>query len=410
MNNQKIIEKYFNIIEPLSERTVLRISLILLLIIAATDWVVTGYKIQIYSFYLFPISLIAMKSKPRETYGFVMLCVISWILVDYLNRYDFLALGYEIWNDFIRTSVFFIFSFFIINVKEYIGKSRVNAKMLQDNNEQLKRMNELLIRQREQLADNNRRLEAATQAKTEFLANMSHELRTPLNSVIGFCEVLQDQLCGQLNDKQKKYVGIIQSSGNHLLSLINDILDISKVEAGKMELALTTFPLREFLDDSLRMLQERAHKGGVKLHLELDPEVAPNIVADHRKLKQIMFNLLSNAVKFTPRDGSVNVRVRLLKSDGGERANHPSSISFHSSSDFIEICVTDTGLGIREEDIQKLFQPFSQLQQVYTKSHEGTGLGLSLSRKLVELHGGRIWVESVYGVGSSFGFTIPLNR
>ncbi len=226
-------------------------------------------------------------------------------------------------------------------------------------------------------------------AKSDFLSNMSHELRTPLNSVIGFSEVLQDQLFGPINSKQQEYLQNILTSGKHLLSLINDILDLSKVESGKMELELIDFSLRESLDASLMMLREKALKNGIALKMELAPEVDVRIQADQRKLKQIMFNLLSNAVKFTPAGGTVDVEaVR----DGG----------------FIQITVADTGLGIKKEDIPKLFQTFTQLESVYTKEYEGTGLGLALTRRLVELHGGRIWVKSLFGMGSRFSFTIPL--
>ncbi|MCM2265892.1 MAG: ATP-binding protein, partial [Desulfuromonadales bacterium] len=223
------------------------------------------------------------------------------------------------------------------------------------------------------------------------LANMSHELRTPLNSIIGFSEVLHDQMFGQINEKQQEYVNNILTSGRHLLSLINDILDLSKVESGKMELELSTFLLRAALDASMMMLMERAQKSGINLHLELAPEADVPIVADQRKLKQILFNLLSNAVKFTPAGGRVDVNaVR--------------------AGDFIEITVTDTGIGIKEEDLSKLFQAFTQLESVYTKEYEGTGLGLALTRQLVNLHGGSIRVESEFGAGSRFIFTLPMTQ
>ena len=228
-------------------------------------------------------------------------------------------------------------------------------------------------------------------AKSDFLANMSHELRTPLNSVIGFSEVLQDQMFGQINEKQQEYVNSILTSGRHLLSLINDILDLSKVESGKMELELSVFLLRESLGASMLLLREKALKGGIELHLELAPEADVRIMADQRKLKQILFNLLSNAVKFTPAGGSVGVSVV-------------------REGDFVEITVADTGMGIREEDIPKIFHPFTQLESVYTKGFEGTGLGLALTRQLVELHNGRIWVKSEFGTGSRFSFAIPLTQ
>jgi PAS domain S-box-containing protein len=228
-------------------------------------------------------------------------------------------------------------------------------------------------------------------AKSDFLANMSHELRTPLNSVIGFSEILQDQVFGPINEKQREYIQNILTSGRHLLSLINDILDLSKVESGKMELDLSTFSLRELLEASLMMLREKAMKGTIDIHLDFCTEADWHIEADQRKLKQIMFNLVSNAVKFTPVGGRV-------------------AISAVKDGDFIEIAVADTGIGIRAEDIPRLFKSFTQLESVYTKEFEGTGLGLALTKQLVELHGGRVWVESTFGSGSKFCFTIPLSQ
>jgi len=257
-------------------------------------------------------------------------------------------------------------------------------------NDSLQRLNEELQARQTEIAESNRRLEDASRSKSDFLANMSHELRTPLNSVIGFSEVLQDQFFGPINEKQQEYVTNILASGKHLLSLINDILDLSKVESGKMELELCAFSLREAVDAALMMLREKALKGGIEISLELDPEADIRIAADQRKLKQILFNLFSNAVKFTPTGGSV-------------------SITATRKGDYIEISVVDTGIGIRAEDIPKLFQAFTQLESVYTKGFEGTGLGLALTKRLVELHGGRVWVESTFGTGSRFYFTIPFS-
>jgi PAS domain S-box-containing protein len=254
-----------------------------------------------------------------------------------------------------------------------------------------KRLDQVLQEKNIELESARSVAEKTNLAKSDFLANMSHELRTPLNSVIGFSEVLQDQMFGPINEKQQEYVNNILTSGRHLLSLINDILDLSKVESGKMELEPSTFSLRESLDASMMMLREKAMKAGIELHLDLAPEADVSIVADQRKLKQILFNLLSNAVKFTHAAGTVDV---IAVRDG----------------DFIEITVADSGIGIREEDIQKLFQAFTQLESVYTKGFEGTGLGLALSRQMVELHGGRIWVRSEFGKGSRFSFTVPLTQ
>jgi len=254
-----------------------------------------------------------------------------------------------------------------------------------------KRLDQVLLEKNVELENAKAVADKTNLAKSDFLANMSHELRTPLNSVIGFSEVLQDQLFGPINMKQQEYVSNILTSGKHLLSLINDILDLSKVESGKMELELSRFPLRESLETSLVMLREKALKEGVSLHLELDQLADISISADQRKFKQILFNLLSNAIKFTPAHGTVVVNAAR---DGN----------------FIEISVKDTGVGIKDEDIPKLFQTFTQLESVYTKKYEGTGLGLALTKKLVELHGGRIWVKSEPAKGSIFTFNLPINE
>ena len=230
--------------------------------------------------------------------------------------------------------------------------------------------------------------EAANRAKSDFLANMSHELRTPLNSVIGFSGVLKKEFYGKLNEKQSEYVRYIEESGKHLLGLINDILDLSKVEAGKMKLEAAPVALTDVIQASVAMLKERALKNDIRLAVEIGPGLEGTIEADERKVKQILFNLLSNAVKFTPEGGSV-------------------TLSASKEEDGVRICVADTGIGIKAEDMPKLFTEFTQLESTYTKKYEGTGLGLALTKKLVELHGGRIWIESEAGKGSRFFFTLP---
>jgi signal transduction histidine kinase len=231
-----------------------------------------------------------------------------------------------------------------------------------------------------------RELELASRHKSEFLANMSHELRTPLNAIIGFSEVLTEQLFGELNDKQLEYQRDILASGQHLLSLINDILDLSKVEAGRMELELGTFSLREALENGLTMLKERAGRHGIALGLEIE-EGLDEVEADERKVKQVVFNLLSNAVKFTP--------------DGGRVA-----LSARSADGEVRVAVSDTGVGIGADDLPYVFEEFRQVGQATAKA-EGTGLGLPLAKRFVELHGGRMWIESQPGVGSTFTFTLP---
>jgi signal transduction histidine kinase/DNA-binding response OmpR family regulator len=230
-------------------------------------------------------------------------------------------------------------------------------------------------------------LEVASRHKSEFLASMSHELRTPLNAVIGFSEVLLDRMFGDLNERQDEYLRDIWSSGKHLLELLNDILDLSKVEAGQMVLERSTFPVREALENCLSLVRERALRQRIALSLDVEPGIAP-VDADRLRFKQVVLNLLSNAVKFTPEGGRVDVRAAVREND-------------------IVVTVADTGIGVPAEDRERIFESFQQGTRVHHEA-EGTGLGLTLSKKIVELHGGTIWVESEAGEGSLFGFTLPL--
>jgi signal transduction histidine kinase len=238
-----------------------------------------------------------------------------------------------------------------------------------------------------EIEQKSRELEAASRHKSEFLANMSHELRTPLNAVIGFSEVLREQLFGPINEKQADYLADILESGRHLLSLINDILDLSKIEAGRMELEASEFDLPRAIENALILVRERASRHGIELVDDVDPGLGA-IRADERKVKQVLLNLLTNALKFTPDGGRVEVRARAV--DGAA-----------------EISVADTGVGIAPEDQAAVFEEFRQVGAA-SKKAEGTGLGLAISRKFIELHGGRIGVTSEPGQGSTFAFTLPL--
>jgi signal transduction histidine kinase len=229
-------------------------------------------------------------------------------------------------------------------------------------------------------------LEAASRHKSEFLANMSHELRTPLNAIIGFSQVLQDEMVGPVNPKQEEYLDDIISSGNHLLSLINDVLDLSKVEAGQVELDVHPFSLHEALERGVVMVRERATEDGVRVGFTADPEVDV-VDGDERRIKQVIFNLLTNAVKFTPAGGEVDVSAIRVNGD-------------------VRVSVADTGPGVDPEDHERIFEEFRQTE-AGLEQREGTGLGLALSKRLVELHGGRIWIESEPGQGSTFVFTLP---
>jgi len=237
-----------------------------------------------------------------------------------------------------------------------------------------------------------KRLEAANRAKSEFLANMSHELRTPLNAIIGFSEVLRDKLCGDLNEEQMDFVMDIHSSGNHLLQMINDILDLSKVESGKLELKYEEFEVGKAVEAVLITLKGLANKKSLAIETILHNPV-DRLFADPVKFKQILYNLLSNAIKFTPENGKITVHTTSLRKE----------------KDCIEVKVTDTGIGIAPEDYPKIFVEFSQVDSSHSRKYEGTGLGLALTKKLVEMHGGKIGFESKVGVGSTFYFTLPVN-
>jgi signal transduction histidine kinase len=242
----------------------------------------------------------------------------------------------------------------------------------------LNRMNDELGRLYEEL-------EAASRHKSEFLATMSHELRTPLNAIIGFSQVLKQQMYGPLNERQADYVDDVLSSGQHLLNLINDILDLAKVEAGRMELQPSTFELPELLENAASMVRERATRQGISLIVATDNSVG-GMEGDERKVKQILFNLLSNAVKFTPGGGKVTLATR-------------------ATEEQVVIAVHDTGIGIGADELDKIFEEFYQVGA--SRTQEGTGLGLALTRRLVELHHGQLTVESESGIGSTFTVTMP---
>jgi signal transduction histidine kinase/DNA-binding response OmpR family regulator len=230
-------------------------------------------------------------------------------------------------------------------------------------------------------------LEVASRHKSEFLASMSHELRTPLNAVIGFSDVLLDRMFGELNERQDEYVRDIRDSGVHLLELINEILDLSKVEAGRMELELEPVSLPDVLEQAVGMVRQRAADHGVSIALDSEPAVG-TVIADELKLKQVLLNLLDNAVKFTPAGGAVTVTARM-------------------TGDEARVAVRDTGPGIVDGDRERIFEAFQRGDRAARKGAEGTGLGLTLCRRIVELHGGRLWLQSRLGEGSTFTFAIP---
>ncbi|MGE5848620.1 MAG: GAF domain-containing protein, partial [Candidatus Methylomirabilota bacterium] len=261
-----------------------------------------------------------------------------------------------------------------------------------------------------EVEEKGRQLEAASRHKSEFLANMSHELRTPLNAIIGFSEVLLERMFGELNEKQAEYLQDVLTSGSHLLSLINDILDLSKIEAGRMELLLTPFDLPLALENAVTLVRERATRHRVALEVAIEERLG-DFVGDERKIRQILLNLLSNAVKFTPQGGTVRLTAHRVNSstsplvDSSRPMDHLTTRPIDSDGDFVEIAVHDTGIGIAPEDQDAIFEEFRQVGSDYARKREGRGLGLTLAKKFVELHGGKIWVKSEVGKGSTFTFT-----
>lgn len=280
--------------------------------------------------------------------------------------------------------------------ESYLASLRANAERLEETNRALQHTNDELAK--------------ASRMKSEFLAVMSHELRTPLNVIIGFSEVLLDQKFGDMNSKQTRYANNILSSGRHLLSLINDILDLSKVEAGRMQVAPEPFDLRQCLEEIQSLVRNLSSKKGIEVKCADVPAVTP--VTDQKLFKQVMLNLLSNAIKFTPENGSVRLGIRcldgkLLRADAATRLLPAPRRKAIVPRRVLIVEVRDTGVGIDPEDHSKLFQAFQQLDASYARKQEGTGLGLALTRRIVVLLGGDIWFESVRGQGSTFWFYVP---
>ncbi len=245
-----------------------------------------------------------------------------------------------------------------------------------------------IVKQRTaELAEAKELAESADRLKSAFLATMSHELRTPLNSIIGFTGILQQEMVGPLNAEQKKQLGIVRDSSTHLLNLINDVLDISKIEAGQLTIAQEPCDIKEAIEKVARNMKPLAEKKGISLEAEISPEITP-VISDQRRVEQVVFNLVNNAIKFTEK-GSVRIDCFI---DGGQMLTR----------------IVDTGIGIKRQDMEQLFQPFRQIDAGMVRQYEGTGLGLSICRKILDMMGGKIWVESEWGKGSTFSFTLPL--
>ncbi len=263
-------------------------------------------------------------------------------------------------------------------------------EQLETSNEELRAQGEELMAQQQELLEKTREVEAASQAKSEFLANISHELRTPLNVIIGFSQLMLDKVPGEVNEEQKQCLTDILNGGEHLLGLISDILDLSKIESGKIKLQLTDTNLSDVIEPLARTMKPIGASRKQSLDIKVEKGLPP-VHVDKAKLKQVLFNLLSNATKFTP--------------DGGKL-----KIEAVRKNDWCQVSLIDNGIGIKKEDQERIFEPFHQLDNSLAKGKSGTGLGLALAKQIVERHGGKIWVESEYSKGSRFNFTLPLAK
>jgi two-component system cell cycle sensor histidine kinase PleC len=282
----------------------------------------------------------------------------------------------------------------ITAIKRQDEARRLNEAQLQDAVDNLERSQGALAELARKYEAEKIRAEGANKAKSEFLANMSHELRTPLNAINGFSEIMVGEMFGPMGDRRyAEYAQDILSSGQHLLALINDILDMSKIEAGKMNLRFEPLHLGDVIDDAVRLVQHRAEAAGLTLDVAL-PEL-PEVEADYRAIKQVLLNLLSNAVKFTPNGGRVTVSGYARRDPLGER---------------VRISVKDTGIGISAEDLGRLARPFEQIESQHSKTQQGTGLGLALTKSLVEMHDGALEIESEPGRGTTVSFLLPLHH
>jgi signal transduction histidine kinase len=363
-------------------------------------------------FYTYPLITAFLLGAKRGAYATLILlgAAVIYLAIDPTNAY---LAHYS--NSFILR---FIPSLIVVFASSYLFErmnENAQQKLAQKNIQLEQKITELQQAEAE-FSIAKELAEKANHSKSEFLANMSHELRTPLNHIMGFTELVIDETFGSINADQKEYLTNVLTSSRHLLSLINDILDLSKVEAGKMEFEPSSVYIRSVVENCLIMMKEKAMKHGIRLTMEVD-EVPENISADARKLKQVLFNILSNAAKFTPDGGAILLKASHLVSNnghfitpGGKCIELPTNgmKEGNPKQGYILFSVSDTGIGLKPEDTERIFSPFEQGDNAKNRRYQGTGLGLSLSRSLVEMHGGHLWAESEgIGKGSTFSFIIP---
>ena len=362
------------------------------------------------------IAYLGVLAPPRVPFiiaSFSALCLSSMVFLEYNgiipslypHPIEPISLGTQVLRLFCAVGLLFVVTF----IASYAGSvMRRQQEKLRGQNLDLENSRRMLGEATEAMREKNVELRVALEgarssdrAKSEFLANMSHELRTPLNHIMGFTGLILERHCGDLNRTQEEYLRNVLESSGHLLSLINDILDLSKVEAGKLELEIKELRIRDLLESSLGMVRELAQKQGTSVKAELDgvPDI---ILADERRLRQVLYNLLSNALKFTPKSGEILLSATFESglSNADREVGAPG---------WLQISVSDTGIGLKKEDLERIFKPFEQGENSASRRYQGTGLGLSLTRRLVELHGGRIWAESEgEGKGSCFRVVLPI--
>ena len=383
------------------------------------------------------IAYVGAVSPPRSPFIIAGLCGVTFSIMVILEFFGILPHLDPFWqhhlpgtNQIIITLTVICLLFVVAFISSYTGMllKRNKIQLREQNTElmasriELKLATETLKQKNEELQNAIIKTRESDQMKSEFLANMSHELRTPLNHIIGFTELIVDKKCGDINETQEEYLKDMLQSSRFLLSLINDILDLSKIEAGKLEMEISDVPVKALLENSLMMIKEKAKKHGIQLSMETDG-VPYFLKADERQLKQVIYNLLSNAVKFTPDGGKVSVQAKVVDAyvRPGRRTNDPKYMmiiqhprSESEASDMqkrqgIEFAVIDNGIGVKLGDQSRIFNRFEQVDGSTQKKYQGTGLGLALCKHIVEIHGGRIWVESKgEGKGSEFRFVIPV--